>query len=165
MSTTYYSFTPQPTGIPFQFQPTLDGVVYAASVQWNAFGQRWYISLATMNGLPIFNQALVGSMPAVQIQSLNWANGQVTMVCAEPHTFNIGDTNIISVSGCLPDAYNGKFLAYATDLLTLVYPLAQAPGNATGIGLMTYDIDLANTYFNTSTLVFRQGTQQFEVTP
>jgi hypothetical protein len=163
MPTTYYTFTPQPTGVPFQFQPTLDGNVYAATVKWNAFGQRWYIALQTINGTPVFNQALVGSQPAVQIQSLDWENGSVTMVCAFPHTFKVGDTNIISVRECLPDGYNGSFLAYALDQRTLVYPLAQPPGPATKIGLTTYDINLAGGYFKQSTLVFRQGTQQFEV--
>lgn len=165
MPTTYYAFTPQPslTGVPFEFQPTLDGNAYAASVKYNLFGQRWYIELTTTAGVPIFNQALIGSQPAVAIQSLSWANGAVTMVCAFPHTFRVGDTNNITVRGCLPDAYNGRFLAYALDDVTLVYPLASPPGNATQLGLTSYEINLAGGYFNQSTMVFREGTQQFEV--
>lgn len=165
MPTNYYSFTPQPLGPPYEFQPTLDGNVYRATVQWNAFGQRWYIALVTTNGQPIFNQALVGAAQAVEIQSLTWENGAVTMVCAFPHTFKAADTNNIVVSGCAPDAYNGEFLAYALDDRTLVYPLADPPGDAVNLGLVGYQINLAGGYFQQSTLVFRQGTQQFEVTP
>ena len=165
MPTQFFAFTPQPslTGVPYEFQPTLDGLAYAASVKYNKFGQRWYIALTTTAGVPIFNQALIGSPPAVSIQSLSWANGAVTMKCVLPHSFKVGDTNIITVRNCLPDAYNGTFLAYALDGFTLVYPLASPPGNATAFGLTSYDINLAGGYFNQSTMVFREGTQQFEV--
>ena len=163
MPTQFYAFTPQPVGTPYSFAPTLDGGTYQATVKWNHFAQRWYIALTTDNGTPVFNQALVGSQPAVAIQSLEWENGFVSIRCVFPHTFKVGDTNIISVRGCQPDAYNGTFLAYAFDAFTLVYPLAGPPGGAVKLGLTSYDINLAGPYFTQSTLVFRQGTQRFEV--
>lgn len=162
MPTQYFTFTPQPKG-PYQFQPTLDGNDYQAEVKWNIFGQRWYISLDAPNGIRVFNQALVGSQPAIAIQSLDWENGFVSMRCVFPHNFKAGDTNNIVVRGCLPDAYNGTYLAYAFDATTLVYPLGEPPGQAVTLGLASYEINLAATYFRFSTLVFRQGTQQFEV--
>lgn len=163
MPTTFITFTPQPRGIPFQFQLELDGVGYLATVKWNAFGQRWYVSLVSNNGVPIFNQALIGSTEAVQIQSLSWENGLVTMKCAFPHSFKVGDTNNITVRGCAPDLYNGTFLAWAQDLETLVYRVATPPGEASLLGVTSYEINLAGGYFQQSRLVFRQGTQQFEV--
>lgn len=163
MPTTYYTFSPQPTGVPFQFQPTLDGLTYGAAVQWNQFGKRWYLALSTIDGQPIFNQALVASQPAIAIQSITWDNGWATVRCVFPHTFKIGDTNILTVRDCLPNGYNGTYLMQAFDLNTLIYALPIPPGDATALGRVTYDINLAGGYFRQSMLVYRQGTQQFEV--
>jgi hypothetical protein len=89
--TTYTDFTPTATQ-NFQFQPTLDGVVYTCLVTWNVSAQRWYISCYTLSGQLVVSMALVGSP-------------------------------------------------------------------------VHYDINLFGAYFTSSKLVFRQGTQQFEVTP
>ena len=165
MAVNVITFAPASKGIPFQFTARLDNVDYRAAVKWNTFGQRWYLSLVSSNGTLIFNQALVGTTQAVQIESLKWANGLVTMKCAFPHTFKIGDTNWIDIYGCLPDLYNGRFLAFATDLETLVYRVPDSLPQATALGYTTYEINLADTYFHQSRLVFRAGTQQFEVSP
>lgn len=88
--TTFVNFAPTAVA-PFQFQPTLDGVIYNAIVRWNVFGQRWYVTVYQQDGTPIVTLPNIGS------------------------------------------------------------PLG-------------YDISLVAGYF-TSTLVFRQATQQFEISP
>jgi hypothetical protein len=163
MPTTYFPFTPAPVGPPYLFQPTLDGQSHAARVYWNWFGQRWYIALTAVGGALVFNQALVGSSPAVNIQSLAWLNGTVTLIAAAPHAFAIGQTIDLTMRDCAPDAYNGIFRALVIDAVTITYPLAENPGDTTALGQGSYDINLAGRYFRDSTLVFRQGTQQFEV--
>lgn len=58
--TTFIDFTPNQTG-PFQFQPTLDGLVCTCIIYWPLFSQRWYIACYTLGGVLIFNQAFIGS--------------------------------------------------------------------------------------------------------
>lgn len=58
--TTITTFAPSPT-TNFQFSPTLDGTVYTAVVNWNLFGQRYYLNLYTVQGELIFCLPLVGS--------------------------------------------------------------------------------------------------------
>ena len=90
--TTYYAFAPGNTAPPFQFQPTLDGNVYNATVGWNLSGKRWYLTLTDLNNNLVFCQPLIASPP-------------------------------------------------------------------------DYDINLAFGYFQTSTLIFREASQNFEVSP
>ena len=42
--TTLINFNPAPTA-NFQFNPTLDGNDYVAICSWNAYGQRYYVSI------------------------------------------------------------------------------------------------------------------------
>lgn len=46
---------------PFQFQPTLDGLLYTAIITWNVAGQRYYISVYTLQGELVLSLAMVGS--------------------------------------------------------------------------------------------------------
>lgn len=57
---TNYSFTPTTT-VPYSFQPTLDGIVYNASVPWNIFGQRFYLLIKDSNGNLVINIPLISS--------------------------------------------------------------------------------------------------------
>ena len=59
-STVYFNFTP-PQNSAYTFRPTLDGQTYSASVRWNVFGQRYYILLTTLQGVPVLNKPVVGS--------------------------------------------------------------------------------------------------------
>jgi hypothetical protein len=161
--TTFFNFTPAVTSA-FQFQPTLDGQVYTATIVWSLFGQRYYLKLTDLSGNLIVYEALAGSDTGVNISTLTWSQGQVTLTTAAPHGYDIGSVIDLTVSGCAPDGYNGTFLCQITGPNTLTYALAANPGVATGFGALTYDISLVSGYF-TSTLVFRQPNMQFEVSP
>lgn len=86
-----FTFTPTATAI-YQFQPTLDGTVYAVFIRWNVWAQRWYFNLYRLD-----------------------------------------------------------------NTLVLAQPLVPSPDD--------YDINLIEGYFTTSTMVFRDSSQQFIVTP
>jgi len=58
--TTYVNFY-QPSNAPFQFQATLDGVSYTCTVPWNLFGQRYYLTVSTLDGTVVVNLPLIGS--------------------------------------------------------------------------------------------------------
>lgn len=60
MTTSYVTFAPQP-GQPFQFQAVLDGEAYTAIATWNLFGQRWFLSLYTVDSVLLLSIGMVGS--------------------------------------------------------------------------------------------------------
>jgi hypothetical protein len=162
--TTLTLFQPS-VGSVFSFQPTLDGQQYIVSVPWGLAGQRWYISCTELNGTSVFYKALTGSPSGVDIESILWSLGVVTIVTSEAHGYKIGRTVSLSISGCSPAAYNGQFDCNIIDPMTFSYALASNPGSATALGIANYDINLAQGYFTTSTLVFREASQTFEVNP
>jgi hypothetical protein len=55
-----FQFTPVANS-PFAFQPTFDGQVYTCLVTWNAYAQRWYVTIYTLEGLVIATIPLIGS--------------------------------------------------------------------------------------------------------
>jgi hypothetical protein len=164
--TTYVNFVPS-TAAPFQFQCSLDGAVYNVIVTWLLFGARFYINVYALDGTLIASKALVGSPTGVQIQSLSWGviTRLVTVTTAVPHGYRIGTTIGLTIAGSAPDAYNGKFDCLINGTFTFTYPLSSDPGMATVCGSANYDLNIVGRYFTTSSLVFREPANQFEISP
>lgn len=162
--TTIVPYAPQ-IGGPFSFQATLDGQQYIISVPWGLAGQRWFCSCTQLDGTPVFLLPLIGSPTGIVIEGLSWANGTVTCMTSIPHGYQIGMTIALTLIGSAPDAYNGSFLCLITGPDTFTYPLSADPGNATAFGVANYNINIAEGYFTTSTLIFRAQASQFEITP
>jgi hypothetical protein len=57
---TLIQFTPTITE-NFSFLPTLDGQQYAATVYWSLFGQRWILSLYTLQNVLVVQKPLTAS--------------------------------------------------------------------------------------------------------
>lgn len=159
---TLFNFEPATTA-PFQFNPTLDGQVCSARVPWSLFGQRYYLELSALDGTVIFNKALVGSPIGVAIQSATWYNGHVHMKTEGPHGYHVGLTLDLTISGCVPDTFNGlkRCLAVAAD--EFIFDAQAFPGIPIQLGRVDYNINLVWGYFGQSTLVFREPSRQFEV--
>ena len=162
--TTYYDFTPTAQA-PFQFQPTLDGQTYSIFVTWNLYGQRYYVNVYDLSGNLIVALPVIGSPSSKSIGGSSWSDGRVTIGTITPHFFKIGATLNLTVAGMEPILYNGIFSMLVTSANELTYSLASDPGAPTTLGSVGADINLLGGYFNTSTLVFRAPTNQFEVTP
>jgi hypothetical protein len=163
MPTAFYTFTPQQQDPPFRFQPMLENSSYVASVRWNTFGQRWYISLETSAGLPVFTQAMIGSPQLVEVQTVVWENGFAKLTAVFPTSFHVGDSFHLTVSGFEPDGYNTpRVLALVTKPDEIMWPVPTPLEPVTKLGRATYDVNLAGGYFNQASLVFRVATQQFE---
>ena len=161
-----FNFTPQRTaGVPYQFQPVLDGQTHVGTVWWNVAGQRWYIILIGPGGDAVFDMALVGSPIGQTIESLVWENGFALGSTVVPTGFRIGDTLELTISDCAPPGYNGKHRCLVTGPDTFSYPLPTDPGLITNLGTLSFDLDLLAGYGFVSTLVFRDANQQFEVVP
>ena len=165
--TTFIDFTPSATA-PFQFKPTLDGAPYLVIVTWGLSGQRWYINLYDHDGARVFTLPLIGSSIALKTSSLVWDDvaGLVIVTTELPHGIPIGLTTQLTISGASPSAYNGILTLFSTGPDTLSYPQTTNPGTSSAYkqGNIGRDINIAGGYF-TSTLVFRQATQQFEISP
>jgi hypothetical protein len=59
-ATTYIPFLPA-SNANFQFQVTLDGANYSVIVNWNLFGQRYYLNIYTLTGARVLTVPLIGS--------------------------------------------------------------------------------------------------------
>jgi len=160
--TTYTHFLPTATAA-FQFTPTLDGQQYTAVVTWNMVGRRYYISLFALNGIRILTLPVIGSVDAIPVQSASWANGFVTVVTEQPHGYILHDTVELTLSGMAPDAYNGTTQALITGQNEFQFPLNADPGDPTKLGIVNYNINITAGYFSSTSLVFRESSQQFEV--
>jgi hypothetical protein len=167
--TTIYPFQPSMQA-PFQFQPTLDGAVYNCIVTWCLFrGGKgsttpYYLNIYSLDGTLVVSRALVASPVGVSVQNINWANGRAYATTISPHGYPVGTVVNLSLSGNVPAAYSGIFECLITGASTFWYAVAPNPGPASTLGVVTYDIDLVEQYFQTTTLVFRDGVQNFEVT-
>lgn len=161
--TTIVRFQPTPRS-PFSFQATLDGVVYTVIVTWNTFAQRWYVNVYDQNQILIVCTALVSTPDGQAIQSAAWSAGEVTLNLVEPHGVQIGRAVRLSIQGILPDAYNGTHICVATASNQLTYALQADPGTVTVLGTAGTLISLVAGFF-TSTLIYRETTSSFEISP
>jgi len=103
MTTTFIDFVPSAVIAPI-YQVTLDGQIYALTVEWVLQPQRYYVRLATLDGETLLYTALVGSPIGIDIEAMSWANGKVTVQTATEHKFRIGQVLNLTVTGCVPVA-------------------------------------------------------------
>lgn len=163
---TAYAFMPSVTA-PFQFQPTLDGAQYVASIRWNMAWQRWYLFVDQVNGVNVCTLGLSGSPVGAKIAGAIFDEASLTasITTATPHGYGIGKTIELSVRGMQPEAWNGSLLCFVTGPDSISYSLANNPGAATQLGTVSFDINLVAGYFQESSLVWRPGAAQIEVYP
>lgn len=64
--TTLINFNPSPTA-NFQFIATLDGKDYNVIVNWNLYGQRYYVNIYTLQNSLVVCTPLIGSPPDYDI--------------------------------------------------------------------------------------------------
>jgi hypothetical protein len=80
----------------------------------------------------------------VQIASLVWSGGTVTVTTIEPH--GLSGTAIGPIYAALPSAYSGTFTFTITSATTFTYPLATNPGVATATGYTSFSSISSGTY-------------------
>ena len=74
----------------------------------------------------------------VEISTITWSGGTVTVTTASPHGLPSGTTSG-TIYGCTPTAYNGSYTFTRTGASTFTYPLASNPGTATVLGYTPFD--------------------------
>ena len=165
--TTVFPFQPSSAG-PFTFQPVLDGQTYTARVSWNIYRHGWYVDLFTLQGDRVFTLPLAGSSAGLTLETLqrDQVSGVVTATATVPHGYAPGQLVRLTVSNAAPDGYNGRFECRILGPDSFAYTLPDDPGAAMAqnTGAASYDISLTDNYFE-STLVYREPSRQFEVSP
>ena len=161
--TTTYQLVPSLSAPP-QFMPTFDGQQYLVTVTWNLFGQRYYVNCSTLNGVVVFSVPLLESPAAADLADLTWdvASQLVTATTRLPHGYPLASGLNLTVSGCLPVAFNGAFSVFVTSPNTFTYPLQNDPGGLIVPGSAGYLISMTAGYFN-SVLLYYNGS--FVVAP
>lgn len=167
---TFVNFAPS-TAAAFQFQAILDGQAYNVVVTWLLFGRRFYVNVYSLGGALVVSQPLISSPTGQSLGSLAWAGGKVQATTLVPHGLRVGSVVALTIAGASPDAYNGLQDCLVTGPSSFSYTLATNPGAASVFGTAAFNINLVGgqagpngTPF-TSTLVFREAAQQFEVHP
>ena len=105
---TTFPFNPSPLQ-NVTFNPTLGNNSYVATVTWNVFGQRWYLNLFDSLGNLLIETAVVSSQDPQTIESMAWAENEVTVTTTVPHGLPLGSSAELYLSGNSPDAYNGLY--------------------------------------------------------
>jgi hypothetical protein len=103
--------------------------------------------MSGINGVPFVAVVLTEKTfsLAVNISSIVWLAGTVTVTTTQPHGIPIG-TYTGSIYGCTPSAYNGTFSITRTGTNTFTYPLVANPGASTVLGYTDFDTLSAGTY-------------------
>jgi hypothetical protein len=155
MSSTFVSFAPS-TVAPFTFQPTMAGVQYQVTVPWNAYGERYYISVADFSGNVLVFRPMTSSGPSLQA-TFAWSNNIATVVTALVHNVPIGSVANAIVTGT--GAFDGAWRVLSTGATTLSYPLPTPATSSSGT--VDFGLNLIGGYLP-GYLVFHEDTQQFE---
>lgn len=161
---TTYPFNPSPLQ-NVTFNPVMNGQTYAAVINWNVFGQRWYLNLSDSNGTLIICTAVVSSQDPSAIASLSWANNVVTVETATPHWLPLGTQAYIYLSGNSPDGYNGLYLVNVTGPSEFTFTLTTDPGVPAMVGTFGGIIDLSAGLIPGAMLLYYDGSKQFATTP
>lgn len=158
--TTLIAFTPNATRL-FQAQITLDGQPYTVIVTWASWGQRWYFNLLAASGVLVVSEGLIGSADAAMFALTTVTGSYLASVSPAP------TLNGVLLRG---QAVNSTNVPPATTLSVVAGANLRLSNPATVTGTDSaasfgYNVNLVAGYGFTSTVVFRESAQQFEITP
>lgn len=165
--TTYVNFVPSTTG-PFSFQATLDGTPYNVTITQNVYGQRYYVNVYDISNNLVVSRGMNSSTPKFG-GTFTWADGTAYVSLTSPHWIPVGAVANLTASDT-DIGFDGQYQMLATGPSSLSYALSISPGGpvsgniAQNINFIAGYKNAAGDYFS-STLVFRENTKQFEVTP
>ena len=163
--TIYVPFAPSnSTSPPFTFQATLDNAIYNVTAAWNFDAQRWYITITDQSNTIIASMPLVGSPSQTPIETMTWAGGLVTVTTAVQMGYRIGSLVDITVTGANPSFLSGLFPCTVIGAQSFTYAAAD-PVQVLSPGSWSTDLNLIGAFFETSTMIFRSSTQNFEIGP
>lgn len=171
--TTYIPFVPSNTQAP-SYNVTLDGNSYFLVVTWNVSAQRYYINIYSTDGTWVCTVPLTETAIGRPIQSMYYDTNQraifgsfqveaITPVVGTAIWRPQGQIVQYTFDGFTPDTLNGEVDCLRTGFGEFMYSLATNPGPISVLGNGSRYMNMAEGYFETSTLIYRQN--QFEVNP
>ena len=164
---TVVNFVPSTTG-PFQFQATLDGTPYNVTVTQNVYGQRYYVNVYDLAGNLVISRGMNSSTPKFG-GTFTWADGIAYVTLTSAHWIPVGAVANLTASDT-DTGFDGQYQMLATGTNSLSYALSGNPGGSVS-GNVAQNINFlagllnANGQYFASTLVYRDNTKQFEISP
>lgn len=144
----------------FQFQAVFGGTQYVIACPWNAFGERWYITVSDLAGDVVAHRPIVQSGPRYQA-TLTWADNLATIVTSAPHELVAGWLAQGRVYGS-GTPFDGFWEVLAVDEQTLTFNMPVNPQQSVAVtGSFDFPLDLLAGY-GIGPLYFHASTQQFE---
>lgn len=160
------NFPFQPSALQnFVFNPVLDGVTYVATVEWNVYGQRWYLRLADNSGNVVLYKAVASSADPQPLASLSWSRGTASATTTAPLGLPVGSQAALLLAGVTPAGYNGLVLATVTGRSSFTFELAEDPGSLVQLGSYGAIVDLVAGLFQVSKLLYLNATGSFVTVP
>lgn len=147
------------------FNPTLDGNTFVATIEWNVFGQRWYLRLADTSGNLVVYKAVVSSADPQALASLRWSGGIASAATSAPLGLPIGSQAKLLLTGIAPAAYDGLVLATVTGPSSFSFELAADPGPLVQLGSYGAIVDLTAGLFQESIFTYSASSSSFLVLP
>lgn len=173
--TTIIPFTPSNLVVP-SYLMTFDGQPYNLTVTWNVSAQRYYINIYDQNNNWIITTPLISSPPARAVNTVSYDPflNLVTVVMVDPSQWPVplspegvanrpGTMVDFTLAGFTPNTYNGKYRSLWVNPTTFTFPMLTNPGQVIITGSVHRLINMIESVFTTSTLVYRNGA--FEVNP
>jgi hypothetical protein len=172
--TTLIPFLPSNIKAP-DFLATFDGSSYKVVVTFNISAQRYYINVYDSVNQWIITVPLISTPPGRKIESAVWDQflGIVTVTLEDPSLWPVplshegigtkpGTMIDYTLQGFVPDTYNGKFRGLHIDPLTFTIPMTSDPGEVTVMGSAHRFLNMVESVFETSTLIYRNGAFQID---
>ena len=171
--TTVIPFRPSNIITP-EFRARLDGADYTVRVTWNISALRYYINVYAQDGTWIITVPLVSSPPARGVANANYDPflNSIVVELVSPDQWPIplagpitkpGTIIEYTLEGFQPSTYNGRFRCLHINGTEFTFPMSQDPGPLIILGRVSRLLNMVDTVFLRSTMVYRNGA--FEINP
>lgn len=155
---TFVNFLPS-TVAAFQFQPTIGGSPYNATVTWNLFGECYYLNLYDLSGNLLLCRPVTSSGPQLTAAFAWTTSGTAIATTVANHNVPVGTVVAIRASTG-GTGFDGEYQALSTSPTTLAYSLPTNP-NVVAAGSVNFNLNLVAT-LGIGWLLYREATMQFE---
>jgi hypothetical protein len=171
--TTIIPFLPSNIRTP-SFDATFDGNPHKVVITWNVSSQRYFINVYSSTGTWIITTALVSSPPPRNVANAVYDPflNAVNVMLVDPSLWSIpvggsltkpGTMIDYTLEGFQPNTYNGKFRCLHLNDTGFTFPMDTDPGSLIVLGRVSRLLNMIDTVFETSTMVYRNGF--FEINP
>jgi hypothetical protein len=172
--TTVVPFVPSNLRTP-SFIATLDGVDHNIEITWNVAALRYYVNVYRQdNNAWIITVPLIASPPGRGVSSAVYDPflNAVVVKFLDPSLWPLPLGAGIAKPGTIieytleefqPNTYNGRYRCLHLNDTTFTFPMPQNPGPLIVMGRVSRLLNMVDTVFRTSTMVYRNGA--FEINP